>query len=167
MRESFRSLILLMCCLASSASNAQLSPLGLSVQIGPITAYCRDPFNNTIVNYHGPMNQAAMASVIHGGPAIAVDLQKLNSMPPAFSVFAYVHECGHHYLGHVINASANHTSELAADCYAARKIRELGWLSQNGFSSAMQVLATFPGSSTHPSGTYRAQQAQVCFSTVP
>ena len=163
----FRPFLLLAFCVTASASHAQLALLGPSIKIGPITAYCKDPFNNTVMNYHGPMNQAAMASVINNGPAISVDLQKLNSTTPAFSVFAYVHECGHHYLGHVINGSANPQSELAADCYAAKKVRALGWLSQNGFNSAMQVLASFPGDASHPSGAYRAQQAQNCYASVP
>lgn len=143
-----------------AGAHAQGSP---TVQIGPLTAYCRDPYGITVVNYFRPTSMGAMASVVRGGPAITVDPGFAASVGWAFNVFTYVHECGHHFLGHILGAPVSMWDrELAADCYAAKMTRNLGWLSDGDFAIAMNRLATFRGSATHPPGPARVANAQAC-----
>ncbi len=164
-RASIFFMIAIAC--VTSAASAQYAAIGTTIGIGPVTAFCRDPYGNSVMNYSGSINQAAMSSVVASGPAIVVDPHVMNSYPTAFQIFTYVHECGHHALGHVVGVNPTPTREFQADCYAAKKTRDLGWLSSAGFNTAMQVLQTFPADSGHPSGPARVANARKCYQAFP
>jgi hypothetical protein len=144
-------------------------PIGYSVQMGPISVNCVDGAGNSVVNHSGVTGQAAMSTFIGGQPAIVLDFQSLWKTPLEFGIFTYAHECAHHYLGHVINASYVYVKkhELDADCAAAKVTRNYGLLSPAGFGVAMSVLSTFPGDIGHPPGPVRVQNATACYNTVP
>ena len=89
----------------------------------------------------------------------------LNTYPPQFQIFTYVHECGHHFNRDVLGAYNNSTSELNADCYAAKMTRKLGWLNPSDFRIAMNVLSTFKPSAFHPPGHVRVDNAESCYNT--
>lgn len=162
------TLFLMLSFSATATAQGGPTPIGNIVHIGSITIQCVDPYGNQVQNYFDPnLNQAAMASVIYGGPAIIMNPQILHNYGVPFSVFAYAHECAHHYLGHVVNPSyaPNPQHELSADCYAAKSARDYGWLPKPYFWSAMQVLYGFQADPSHPPGPYRVQNAQQCYNT--
>ena len=133
------------------------------VHIGALTAYCNDPFGNPVRNFITPNSMGAMATVVGGAPAIVVDPAFSANSSWEFNVFTYVHECGHHFHGHVIGTYASYWQrEHEADCYAARMTKRLGWLNDTAFNIAMMTLSTFPGSATHPPGPQRVAHAQSC-----
>lgn len=165
MRINFRTIFMACIVGCTSVAHAQYQSIGNSVQIGPITAFCKDPFGNQVKNYAGSIGQAAMASIVGSGPAIVIDPSAMGIYPPAFRVFTYVHECGHHVIGHVIGVNPTPSRELQADCYAAKKTRDLGWLSSADFNVAMQVLSTFVADAGHPSGQVRVANARNCYRT--
>ena len=144
-------------------------PIGPSVQIGPLTIFCVDALGNQVMNYAGPTNQTAVATVVNGGPAIVVDTAALGQAPWAFDVFTYAHECAHHYLGHVIHPTyiPVPAHELAADCMAAKTTRNYGWLPLPQFNVAMQVRYTFAADPAHPPGPMRVRNASACYSNPP
>jgi hypothetical protein len=121
------------------------------------------------MNYAAPTNQTAVATIVNGGPAIVMDTTALRSVPLAFAVFTYAHECAHHCLGHVIQPSylPNPAHELAADCMAAKTTRNYGWLPLSQFNVAMQVLYTFSADPSHPSGPFRVKNATACYHNPP
>jgi hypothetical protein len=166
MKSFLPTFYLVLCCLFVSPGYSQFAPMGPTVQIGPVTAFCADPLGNQVMNYAGSTGKIAMATVVNSGPAIVLDAHRLGEAPWAFAVFAYVHECAHHYLGDVINVSwvPNPQLELAADCFAAKATRDYGWLPQAQFDVAMSVLNNFVADAQHPPGPYRVQNAQACYS---
>jgi hypothetical protein len=144
-------------------------PIGYSVQMGPISVNCVDRTGTPVMNHSGVTGQAAMSTFIGGQPAIILDFQSLWKTPLEFGIFTYAHECAHHYLGHVINASynLNKQHELDADCAAAKVTRSYGLLSPSAFAIAMNVLNTYPGDNAHPPGRDRVQNAYACYNTMP
>lgn len=146
-----------------NAAHAQVGPGYPVVHIGPLTAYCNDPLGTPVINYITPNSMGAMAAAVRGWPAIVVDPAFSANVTWEFNVFTYVHECGHHFHGHLLGAPASHWErELAADCYAARMTNQLGWLDDAAFDIAMMTLAGFPGSKTHPPGPMRVANARSC-----
>jgi len=155
--------------LFSISSNAVPIPIGPVVTIGGGTFSCVDPLGHQVMNYSAPTNQIAVATMLNGASAIVLDLNVLGNTAWQFELIAYAHECGHHFLGHVLNPSytPNPGHELAADCWAAKTTRDYGWLSPADYSVAMSVLYTFPGDVVHPSGSVRVQNSNACYNTVP
>jgi len=140
-------------------------PIGQSVNIGALSAFCIDPLGNQVMNYSDPTGQLAVATIVTGGPAIVLNTGALVNAPWAFAVFTYAHECAHHYLGHIIQPSyfPNPPHELAADCIAAKSTRNYGWLPPQQFYAAMQVLYNFNADPGHPDGPTRVQNATACY----
>jgi len=163
-KKFFIFIFIFLLCFQISTARAQ-TLLGPAVRIGPLTAHCADPNGKVVMNYAAPTPMTAQAAVLYGGPAIFLNFAVLNNYPPQFQVFTYVHECGHHFNGDILLGVNNSTSELNADCYAAKMTRNLGWLNPQDFAVAMSVLKTFKQDPTHPSGAVRKANAENCYNT--
>ncbi|MES2611472.1 MAG: hypothetical protein V4679_14595 [Pseudomonadota bacterium] len=115
------------------------------------------------MNHVAPTATGAVAGMDGAGPVITVDPAFAESAKWHFNVFVYLHECGHHVLGHTPGTSApTRDRELAADCYAGRMSKTTGWLNESDFAVAMSRL-TAPGEvPTNPPGHSRMVYALAC-----
>lgn len=98
-------------------------------------------------------------------PAIAAKFSVL------FNMYAYLHECGHHRLGHVTPYMDPHRAihgiqqakELDADCYAVAKGIELGYIKNtNHLKEIGSQMIDWPEDPEHPSGEVRFRHMLTC-----
>jgi hypothetical protein len=80
----------------------------------------------------------------------------LADLPEAVRLFVFHHECGHHHVG---------GSELKADCWAARRGVDDGWLDSKGLKAVCGSFQGAPQTPTHPSGRQRCSNLDQCFAT--
>lgn len=78
----------------------------------------------------------------------------LFTLPQPIQHFWYAHECAHHLLG---------SDELAADCWAARAGKRLGWLGQRDLDWLEENFRDNPGDAAHPPGPIRAANIRACY----
>ena len=69
-------------------------------------------------------------------------------------LFVFHHECGHHHVG---------GSETGADCWAAKRGIQDGWLNRKGLVEVCRSFGNAPATPTHPSGANRCASLQQCF----
>jgi hypothetical protein len=115
----------------------------------------------------------AYSTLSHGLPTIFFNQTFMQSIAhsAAMVMFVYEHECGHHALGHIEEGQTaqgslsqkNHfKQELDADCYAAQKLREMGYTSKD-ITSIIDDVYPWPKDPEHPSGKVRSQHVASCF----
>lgn len=88
---------------------------------------------------------------------IILNQKRLKTLPAAVQLYVYAHECGHQIYG---------VSEPNADCYAVKRGRRDGWLSQRGLSQICTFLKDLPGDYVHPPGPKRCKIMTACFKKV-
>jgi hypothetical protein len=75
------------------------------------------------------------------------------TMPSTVRRFAYLHECGHQYVGY---------SETSADCYAARLGRRQGWFGPQAVDEVCAFLSSSKGTPFHLPGPQRCASIRRC-----
>jgi hypothetical protein len=86
---------------------------------------------------------------------IMLNMQALKDLPRPVQWLIYYHECGHILFG---------PSETAADCYAVRRARREGWLSQGALEDICAVFNIAGHGPIHPDPEARCEQLRQCFS---
>lgn len=143
-----------------AAVHAQGAP---EVQIGPVTAFCKDAKGNAVLNYVGSTASGAVAGLEDGVPAITVDPGFAASANWPVNVFAYLHACGLLAGGHAPGGSApSPERQLAADCYAGRMSKATGWLNESDFTVAMSRFTAPTAKPANPPGHLRMVHALTC-----
>ena len=95
-------------------------------------------------------------------PIIMIDPHILAGLPPKLQLFFYLHECGHHALGHwdIRPASA----ESDADCWAIKRARDWGELLRTEVEQFEPFLARSNGSPFgHLAGPARERHLLQCY----
>ncbi len=86
-------------------------------------------------------------------------------------MFVYEHECGHHALGHLEDGQKTHhdvskkehfKEELDADCYAAQRLKQMGY-SASSITDVIDDVYPWPKDPEHPSGKTRSSHIAACF----
>ncbi|MDP3511672.1 MAG: hypothetical protein Q8S20_02890 [Sulfuritalea sp.] len=109
------------------------------------------------------LNNVGVAHTMQNGqPVIVMNPNVVGPLPEFVRQFWYAHECAHHALHPM------HNSEMNADCYAIKAIRNIGLISnpqQVGF--LLNYISTLPGNimTGHLPGPARAQNMYACFAT--
>lgn len=85
---------------------------------------------------------------------IMLNMQALKDLPRPVQWLIYYHECGHILYG---------PSETAADCYAVRRARREGWLSNAALADVCAVFNIAGHGPTHPDPEARCNQLTQCF----
>ncbi len=85
---------------------------------------------------------------------IGLNPRKLKRYSPLVQWFIYTHECGHQYKGR---------SERKADCWAARRGHQQGWLKKSGLRRICATLRHDPAKGAYPSGKTRCAIMRRCF----
>ena len=105
------------------------------------------------------LNNVGIATRLQGRPVIVVNPNVLGRFSPLVQQWWFAHECGHHAL----HPSQN--SEVAADCFASRALRDLGFIrSPADLQQVMFELSGLPGNvfSGHLPGPDRARVVMNC-----
>lgn len=85
---------------------------------------------------------------------IVLNLGALSSLPPVVRWMVYYHECGHIHVG---------ASEVAADCWAVKRARREGWLTQKGLNQVCAVFNQVGHGAAHPAPEQRCDLMRQCF----
>ena len=85
---------------------------------------------------------------------IMLNMQALKDLPRPVQWLIYYHECGHILFG---------PNETAADCYAVRRARREGWLSNAALEDICAVFNIAGHTPMHPDPEQRCDQLRQCF----
>jgi hypothetical protein len=117
-----------------------------AMQIGGRSLKCGSVRN--VVDPHLPNLGMASRGILSVNPTL------LDRQPPIVRLFVYHHECGHHHVG---------ASELAADCWAAKRGVQDGWLTKNALGQICKSFGNGPATATHPAGPHRCRSLNQCY----
>jgi hypothetical protein len=124
----------------------------------------------TIVDEEVP-TYAAAAFHPQYGPIIVINPNVAANFTPRFNAWVFLHECGHHRLGHVSQQwwpfvkvqNLQKLKELDADCYGMREAVRLGYIKTNDhFKEVVAQMIDWPTDPEHPSGVTRAKSLVRC-----
>jgi hypothetical protein len=108
------------------------------------------------------LGDVGRARIIIRMPVIALDDDRMATLPPKLQLFFYGHECAHHVLGHLFNPTGS--SEQEADCWAVQFERDKGLLTRADVESFAPFLAASRGSPFgHLPGPARQALLLKCF----
>ncbi len=143
-----------------TALSGMLACLPLAAQPLPCTSFTGIPvpyFANPYLNNVGVAHQ-----LLNGQPVIQINPNVVASLPEFVRQFWYAHECAHHALPPHVN------SEVNADCYAIKAIRNLGLISgPSDVGSLLHSISGLPGNlaTGHLPGPARADNLYHCLTT--
>jgi hypothetical protein len=148
-------------------------PNGLHNPVGRFTMQgdnpsCTDPLGDSVTYTFNPnAPNSGFATVSNNMPVIFLRPADFQSFSPPVARFLLAHECGHHALGQVLAAFYYHVrlgprEELAADCFAANRLRSLGRLSDSEFNEVLSFIRNVPGDVANLPGPQRAQRIINC-----
>jgi hypothetical protein len=148
----------------ASAGFALGEGLGPNKQVfGGQALSCRD-FRGTPVRFveMTQLGDVGRALIITRMPVIALDPDRLATLPPALQILFYEHECAHHMLGHMFTRTL--TSETEADCWSINFGRDNGLFTRADVAAFAPYLAKSKGSPFgHLPGPERAAFLLSCF----
>ena len=78
-------------------------------------------------------------------PVIYYNPQVLSYFHPITRLFWYMHECGHHVLEHTVGSAHPFAREKQADCWAIRKMSQLGQLNRQTMMIIQRDISQLPG----------------------
>ncbi len=94
---------------------------------------------------------------------VAVNPDVMGWLKPETRLFFFVHECGHHVMGHTVGRSSPQVMEQEADCWAVKQLHDTGLLGANEIRTIQADLRRFGrGDSTHLPGDFRAANLAAC-----
>jgi len=131
--------------------------------IGGFPMRCRD-FRGVVVRTTRmtELGDVGRAWIITRMPIIALDPNRLATLPPRLQIFFYGHECAHHVLGH--NFYPTPASENQADCWSVKHGRDTGLLTRQDVEGFGPYLANSKGSPFgHLPGPAREAHLLQCF----
>jgi len=163
MKSAF--LVILLSVIVSSANAAYIN--------GPKLPACVDSDGNRVqlLEENSDVPSPAYSTIRGGVPLIIFNDALLGTIPDtrSFIGFVYLHECGHHALGHILHPSHSvaegKKEELEADCYAARVMRKIDDKHKNflDIRQVIQEVDTWPKDPGHPAGSRRADVIAQCY----
>jgi hypothetical protein len=108
------------------------------------------------------ISAAAIATRVDDRPVILWNQGNLQWARPITQLFVYLHECGHHALGHLYKANDKRW-EREADCWAMQMLIDGGMINGSDEASLTRELSTaFRGDSVHLSGDATVRDTRAC-----
>lgn len=113
--------------------------------IGGVTMTCTDFRGRSVqtlsFSLRGDVGRATFISAV---PVIALDPNRLATLPEKLQIFFYSHECAHHVLAHLLNPTP--LSEREADCWSIEHGRLEGYFTREDVEAFAPYLAHSKGS---------------------
>lgn len=105
------------------AAGSPVLALGGKARIAGMSVECTDFRGRKVLTMRvGNLGDVGRAWVVNTMPYILMDRELLAELPPKLQLFFYLHECGHHVLGHWVQLTS--MSEREADCWSVKKGRD-------------------------------------------
>lgn len=148
---------------AGAVARAQ-GPVGASVRIGGHDMACTDFSGRTVQTYLVPgLGDAGFSEIyFRKVPVIKVDPDVMTSLPGKLQMFFFLHECGHHKLGHLVNSAE--TAEADADCWAIQAGRDAKLFSREDVAAFRPFIERSGASRAgHLPGPQRHALLMTCF----
>ena len=123
--------------------------------VGPYSPRCGNV--PTLISEALPVGGAAITAPGERGTVrlIVMNPKNLKRASLETKMFVYAHECGHHVAGQ---------SEVVADCYAAMRGRQEGWLTEKRLDRTCRGrYITHKSSRRYPPGPLRCRIQRYCF----
>lgn len=87
---------------------------------------CTDYLGRQVRTYAvAGLGDAGWSEIFFRMPVIKLDPDVLRTLPGKMQVFFFLHECGHHKLGHLLSGTGD--PEPEADCWAVKTGRDSGF----------------------------------------
>lgn len=163
MRWNTLSALVLLVFVATFPARADEYGLHSEITLDGHPLQCRDFRGRTVMNMRADqLGDVARAWVINRMPVIALDVERMKTLPPKLQVFFFGHECAHHRLGHTYNASLD--SENEADCWSIKTARKRGYFGRPDVEAFTPHFAKSRGSRFgHLPGPQRVARLLQCF----
>lgn len=102
-----------------------------------------------------------------GKPLMLINYPAVSEWPESVRAFTFLHECGHHVLGHMrhllASSKVKQELELEADCYSIKALAESGSLSRDDISSIHAFVASLGQHDlNHPHSHIRGDTVDQC-----
>ncbi len=136
-----------------SAVLALLACVGARASEEGSETYTLDGRNLTCTDYLGRqvrtydvagLGDAGWSEIFFRVPVIKLDPDVLRTLPGKMQVFFFLHECGHHKLGHLLSGSGE--AEPEADCWAIKTGRDSGFYARDDVVAFGRFFAPSNGS---------------------
>jgi hypothetical protein len=122
----------------------------------------------TMTDYQVPDVARAFVDPASSQPIVTFNPDVLAWLQPETRLFFFVHECGHHVMGHALSASATLAMEQQADCWAMSQLQSTGQLGSRELRTIQADIARFGrGDHTHLPGNARAADLAACLGGGP
>jgi hypothetical protein len=105
---------------------------------------------------------AGVATVRDGTPVILWNQKNNRHLSRTEQIFIYLHECAHHTLGHIYQASYTPDIELEADCWAIQLMVDGGLIKPRHFAQLARSRRTVRGDAFHLGGEAHIQSLGRC-----
>ena len=104
---------------------------------------------------------AGAATVVNGESIIYWNAKANARADRTTRIFIYLHECGHHRLGHVWKGRGGRW-EIEAECWAVQQLLERGFIQTRHLSRLEEQLGRYPGDPYHLGGHARMKTLRDC-----
>ena len=104
---------------------------------------------------------AGTAAMLNGESVIYWNARAVQRASRTAKIFLYLHECGHHTLGHIWKR-ASPRWELEAECWAVQLMWESGMIQTRHLQSLAEELGRSRGDATHLGGEARKRSLRRC-----
>ena len=104
---------------------------------------------------------AGTAAMLNGESVIYWNAKAVGRSSRTAKIFIYLHECGHHTLGHLWKRAALRW-EMEAECWAVQLMWESGMIQTRRLRALEDELAASRGDATHLGGEARRQNLRRC-----
>lgn len=134
------------------------------------TAAAQAPFNACVDRQGRPirsvtetsMGWAGAATVRNDEPLILWNSNAMKGVPEIDQLFIYLHECGHHVLGHVYDYGDGSKKEVEADCWAIQLMADGGMVNGTGVDAVERGRKRVQGDYTHLGGEAAVMSLREC-----
>lgn len=108
------------------------------------------------------MGWAGVATVQNDEPLILWNSDAMKGVPEIDQLFIYLHECGHHVLGHVYEHGDGSKKEVEADCWAIQLMADGGMVNGTGVDAVERGRKRVQGDDTHLGGEAAVMSLREC-----
>lgn len=160
---AYAALAVLMAFMPWSVPAAAGGDDGAPTRLGGQDLTCTDFRGRAVRTYQvAGLGDAGRSEIFYRVPVIKLDPDVLATLSDRLQIFFFLHECGHHKLGHLVNGAEE--AETEADCWAIKTGRDGNYFNRADVADFRDRLSQSRGSRAgHLPGLERHAQLLSCF----